>query len=41
MITSRMLEIPIYRPGEFVEAKESSSLSLLDNMIRIYKGETP
>ena len=40
MITSGKLEIPIYRLDESVGAKESLVLSLLDNMIRIYKGET-
>ncbi len=40
MITSRMLEIPIYCLSEFGEAKENLELSLLGSMIRIYKGET-
>jgi hypothetical protein len=40
MIISRMLEIPIYRLAEFVEAKESLALSLLGNMIRVYQGYT-
>jgi hypothetical protein len=31
----------MYCPGEFIEVKESLALSLMDNMIRIYKGETP